>query len=109
LLRSRTIVTERPKRLRDLLWFPARVTTAQGFQQRELGEILIPALSPLTFRHPDAEVRLGRVTEWAADEQGNEQPYGLKMILIDGEEVPVLEIGRLEFQSAESADTAATA
>ena len=104
-----TIVTERPKRLRDLLWFPARVTTAQGFQQRELGEILIPALSPLTFRHPDAEVRLGRVTEWAADEQGNEQPYGLKMILIDGEEVPVLEIGRLEFQSAESADTAATA
>ena len=94
-----TITIEPPKRLRDLLWTPARVTTAPGFQQRELGEVLVPALSPLTFRHPEAEVRLGRLTEWCADEQGIEQPYGQKMLRIDGEEFPMLEIRRLELQS----------
>jgi type VI secretion system protein ImpE len=97
-----------PKRLRDLLWIPARVTTAPGFQQRELGEVLIPALSPLTFRHPEAEVRLGRVTEWCADEQGNEQPYGLKMLTIDGEELPFLEIRQLDIEPVQAAAPAAS-
>ena len=100
-----TIDIQPPKRLRDLLWVPARVTTAPGFQQRELGEVLIPALAPLTFRHADEAVRLGRVTEWCADEKGREQPYGLKMLNVDGEELPILEIRSLAIQ-AESAATA---
>ena len=100
-----TIAIQPPKRLRDLLWIPARVTTAPGFQQRELGEVLIPALSPLTFQHPEGEVRLGRLTEWCADEQGREHPYGLKMLSVNGEDFPILEIRRLEFQT-ESAATA---
>lgn len=93
-----TIRIEAPKRLRDLLWVPARVTTAPAFQQRELGEVLIPALCPLTFRHPEGEVRLGRMTEWCADDQGNEQPYGLKMLSVDGEDFPLLEIRELAIQ-----------
>ena len=72
-----TIVTERPERLRDLLWF-ARVTGA-GFQQRELGEILIPALSRSLSATPMLKCGWAR-SPVAADEQGNEQPYGLKMI-----------------------------
>ena len=100
-----SIEMQPPKRLRDMLWAPARVTTAPGFQQRELGEVLIPALSPLTFRHPDEAVRLGRVTEWCADEKGREQPYGLKMLTVDGEEIPILEIRSLVIQ-AEAAATA---
>lgn len=98
-----TITMEPPKRLRDLLWIPARVTTAPGFEQREMGELLIPALSPLTFKHPEAEVRLGRLTEWCADEQGSEYPYGLKMLSIDGEEFPILEIRKLELQPQQAA------
>ena len=33
-------------------------------QGLELGEVLLPAIAPLTWRHADPAVRLGRVTEW---------------------------------------------
>jgi type VI secretion system protein ImpE len=93
------IEMQAPKRFRDLLWIPARVTTSPQYQQRELGEVLLPALTPLTFQHPDAAVRLGRVTEWCVDEQGRERPYGQKMLLVDDEEIPILEVRRLEIQA----------
>ena len=41
-----------PKRLRDLLWAPAVVRTGPEFQGRELGEVLLPALAPLSWQHP---------------------------------------------------------
>ncbi|MBV9033512.1 MAG: tetratricopeptide repeat protein [Acidobacteriaceae bacterium] len=85
-----------PKRLRDLLWIPAKVTTGPTFHSRELGEIMIPAMAPLSWQHPDEEVQLGRVSEWCEDETGAVAPYGLKCILVDGEEVPVVEIRELE-------------
>lgn len=85
-----------PKRLRDLLWIPAKVTTGPAFRSRELGEIMIPAMAPLSWQHPDEEVRLGRVSEWCEDEAGEVAPYGLKCILVDGEEVPIVEIRELE-------------
>lgn len=100
-----SVEIQAPKRLRDLLWIPARVTTSAEFHQRELGEVLLPALTPLTFQHADGAVRLGRVTEWCVDEQGRERPYGQKMLLVDGEEMPILEVRRLEIQ----ADAAASA
>ena len=101
-----SVTIEPPKRLRDLLWIPARVTTAPEFQQRDLGEVLIPALSPLTSTHPDPAVRLGRASEWCADEAGEEHPYGLKMLAIDGEAFPILEIRRLEIQRKPAAGAA---
>jgi len=92
-----------PQRLRDLLWTPAFVKTGPGFDERDLGEVLLPSLCPLTWQHPDALVRLGRQTEWCADEQGREAPYGQKMLLVDGEEVPLLEIRQLEITQARTA------
>jgi type VI secretion system protein ImpE len=86
----------RPKRLRDLLWIPARVVTIPAFRSRDLSEIMIPAMAPLSWRHPDEEVRLGRVSEWCEDETGEVAPYGLKCILVDGEEVPIVEARELE-------------
>ena len=83
---------EPPKRLRDLLWIPAKLKTGPSFRSRELGEILVPAVSPLSSQHPDDEVRLGRVTEWCEDEAGEVAPFGQKDTVVDGEEVPVLEI-----------------
>ncbi|MBC8164496.1 MAG: tetratricopeptide repeat protein, partial [Bryobacteraceae bacterium] len=41
-----SIETETPKRLRDLLWIPALVQTGPEFQDRELGEVLIPVNYP---------------------------------------------------------------
>lgn len=81
-----------PRRLRDLLWIPAMVRTGPGFKGTELGEVLIPVLSPLSWRHADDEVRLGHATVWEETEDGEEIPAGQKMLLVDGEEIPLLEV-----------------
>lgn len=89
-----------PKRLRDLLWIPAKLRTGPAFKGTELGEVLIPVLSPLTWRHQDDEVRLGRATVWEEDEEGEEIPFGQKMFAVDGEEVPLLELRSLRIEPA---------
>jgi type VI secretion system protein ImpE len=91
-----SITIQPPKRLRDLIWTPALVHTADSFQGRDLGEVLVPVLSPDTWRHPDDEVRLGRATVWERQEDGTEVPFGQKMILVDGDEIPILELRSLE-------------
>lgn len=92
-----------PRRLRDLLWIPAVLRTGPAFKGQELGEVLIPALSPLTSQYPEDAVRLGRETVWEQDENGNEIPYGQKMLLVDGEEFPLLEVRELIVQPAAAA------
>jgi type VI secretion system protein ImpE len=86
-----------PQRLRDTLWTPALVQTAPSFRGMDLGEVLIPAIYPFSWKHPDEAVWLGRVTDWAADDEGNEYPSGQKIFLVDGEEVPFLEVRSLKF------------
>jgi type VI secretion system protein ImpE len=90
---------EPPQRLRDLIWIPAVVNTGEDFRALELGEILLPVLTPEAAAHPDAAVRLGRVTDWV-ERDGAEMPVGQKLFLVDGEEVPILEIRELEIQPA---------
>jgi type VI secretion system protein ImpE len=86
---------ESPKRLRDLLWAPALVRTAESFQGVELGEVLVPVIAPLTWQCADGPLRLGRVTQWDSDDDGVEAPVGQKLLLVDGEEFPLLEIREL--------------
>lgn len=83
-----------PRRLRDLLWSPAAVRTGPGFKDRELGEVLLPVISPLSWRHADDQVRLGRTTNWE-DVGGQATPFGQKTLLVDGEEFPLLEVRSL--------------
>jgi type VI secretion system protein ImpE len=90
-----SIRMEPPRQLRDLLWAPALLRTGPAFQGMELGEVLIPVLTPLAWHHPDADVRLGRVTEWEAREDGAEIPIGQKLFLVDDEEISLLEIREL--------------
>lgn len=97
----RHMVMQPPARLRDLLWIPAKLITGPALKDFELGEVMLPALAPLSYTHPDETVRLGRLTEWCADEAGNEAPYGLKTLLVDGEETPLLELRTLEVGEAE--------
>jgi len=85
-----------PKRLRDLLWAPAAVRTGAGFRDLELGEVLLPALTPLSSQHADGAVRLGRVTEWTELEDHREVPNGQKLWLVDGAEFPLLELRELD-------------
>lgn len=93
---------EAPKRLRDLRWSPARVATGPSVRDMELGEVLLPALTPGAWRHDDAEVRLGRATEWDELPDGTFAPVGQKVLRVDGEMVPLLEVRDLVFTSAAS-------
>jgi type VI secretion system protein ImpE len=92
------IEMQKPKRLRDLLWAPAIIHTGPAFQGNDLGEVLLPVLSPFSWKHADEAVRLGRKTVWEEDSGGGEIPFGQKMLLVDGEEVPLLEVRKLEFR-----------
>ena len=98
-----TIRMTPPKRLRDLLWAPAVLRTGPLFKGLDLGEVIIPVLTPLSAQDPDDAVRLGRVTEWRELEDGTPAPAGQKMLLVDGEEFPILEVRELDIAPAAAA------
>jgi type VI secretion system protein ImpE len=86
---------EAPTKLRDLLWARARVRTSPSFENSELGEVLVPVLTPESFSSPDASIRLGRVTDWMRLDSGMEVPVGQKLWIVDGEAFPILEVREL--------------
>jgi len=92
-----------PQRLRDTLWAPALVQAAPSFKGMDLGEVLIPAVYPFSWKQPDQQVWLGRVTECLENEEGGESPVGQKMLLVDCEEFPFLEVRSLKFSQPASA------
>ncbi len=94
-----------PQRLRDTLWSPALVQTAPSFKGMDLGEVLIPAIYPFSWKQPDGHVWLGHITEWLGNEEGEESPVGQKMFLVDGEEFPFLEVRSLTFSHPADAPT----
>ena len=102
-----SVETEAPKRLRDLLWMPAVLHTTADFRLQDLGEVLIPVLAPLSWKHPDDQVRLGRTTVWEEDPKYGEVPLGQKLLRCGDEEEPILELRKLIFQRA--GETAASA
>jgi protein involved in temperature-dependent protein secretion len=55
----------------------------------------MPVLSPGAWRSPNDEVRLGRVTEVDDLADGRAVPVGQKLWLVDGQELPLLEIREL--------------
>jgi type VI secretion system protein ImpE len=101
LIHVSSVQMEAPKRLRDLMWPAALVRTGPDFKDVELGQVMIPAISPFSFRHSDDSVRLGRSTVWEKTGDGDPLPYGQKMLLVDGEDFPLLEVRTLEITAAE--------
>ena len=101
-----TVQMRAPQRLRDILWVTALVKTGPAFKGQELGEVLIPGLSPFSFKHPDGEVRLGRATVWDQSDPENPVPFGQKTLLVDGEDIPLLEVRELEIAASEPSDPA---
>jgi len=65
--------------------------------------VLLPVLSPLSWKHSDNQVRLGHATDWQDDGAGNVVPVGQKMFATDEDEVSILEIRKLEFAAAQAA------
>jgi len=79
------------------------VRVGPALKSTELGEVLLPVLSPFAWQHPDDAVRLGRMTVWEEDESGEAVPVGQKMLLVDGEEFPLLDVRQLEFNLPQAA------
>jgi type VI secretion system protein ImpE len=93
-----------PKRLRDLLWLPAKVRTSDKYEERELGEVLLPVLTPFAGQHTDPAVRLGRATVWEETDDGEAVPVGQKILLADDdEEWPILELRSIQIAIAQTA------
>jgi type VI secretion system protein ImpE len=88
-----------PKMLRDLLWIPALVRLGPGMQGKDLGHVLLPVLTPFASQHADETVRLGRQTVWI-EEDSEAVPCGQKLLLVDGEEHPLLEVREIHFGSS---------
>lgn len=97
-----SIRMQAPHRVRDLQWSPAIVRTSPDFAVQDLGEVLLPALYPFSHTHADDVVRLGRATAWEETSDGAEIPFGQKLLLVDGEEVPFLELRELEVHVAKA-------
>jgi type VI secretion system protein ImpE len=93
---------EEPKRLRDLMWAPASVKAGPGIKDFEFGEVIIPCISPLSWRHADWQVRLGHEVAWEMQGDDTEIPLGPKMLQVDDDLVSILEVRELIIAPAES-------
>lgn len=105
----RKVEIEAPVNLRDLMWAQARLEITPDFRLQELGEVLIPAICPLSSCHSEETVQLGRETAWEEDSAYGALPFGAKMMLVDGADVPLLNIRSLEWplEPKESDDASA--
>jgi type VI secretion system protein ImpE len=91
---------EAPRRLRDTLWPVAEVTGGPALKSQDFGQVLLPALYPLSWRSERESVKLGRETDWGGPD--GEVPFGQKLLVLDGETVvPLLEVRTLEFDAGE--------
>ena len=98
-----SVTSEAPAQLRDLKWLPARITTGPQVRDLELGEVLLPALTPDAHRDEEDPVRLGRATAWIALPDGRHAPIGRKILLVDDREVPLTEVRELFLHALPSA------
>jgi type VI secretion system protein ImpE len=90
----RKVAIEPPKKLRDLLWIPARIEAKDG----TVGEVFLFALYPGSHRHAEEAVRLGRKTEWKDAGGDLYVGAGQRLFLVDEDDRPILEARTLEFE-----------
>ncbi len=100
---------EPPATLRDLMWARARIQASPAFRLQDLGEILLPVISPLSYQSSDDAVRLGRMSVWEDESSGGERLVGQKLLLVDGVEIPMLEFRSIEWATVAPAGESADA
>lgn len=82
-----------PERPRDLLWSACQVTLNDGTMQRGY----TPVLYPGSHEHENEQVKLGRMTDWATDDESPVRGVGQRMLLIGEEARAVLDVRMVEF------------
>jgi type VI secretion system protein ImpE len=81
---------------RDLLWRPARLAVRDG----PAGDVYLPAIYVSDASHAPGDedaLRLGRRTEWREAPGAPVRGIGQRSFLVDEDDVPIHELGRLEF------------
>jgi len=91
----RSVQVSKPEKLRDLLWISAEIQVVDESPR----PCFLPVLYPGTAKATDEELRLGRRTDWAILHDQLVIGTGQKVFLVDDQEVSLLELGRIEFQS----------
>lgn len=94
-----SLTIQPPARLRDLHWSPAQLRTGPSIRDMDLGEVLLPALSPAAWRLPDDDLRLGRAADWDELPTGDFAPIGQKLLRVDDRLVPLLDVRELVVDS----------
>ncbi len=87
------IEIKKPAYLRDLIWIGAKIEARTG----DLGEVFLPVLYARSHEHANEAVKLGRMTDWIDVGEKLVRGAGQRLFLIDGEEIPVLEINEIAF------------
>jgi type VI secretion system protein ImpE len=82
-----------PRFPRDLLWVPARLQMTAN-----AGDVFLPALYPGSHEQSDEAVKLGRATDWKAEQGGPVLGVGLRQFLVDDDAVSILEIRTLQIE-----------
>ncbi len=100
--RMRAIQVEKPEDLRDLVWMPAHFVWTNGGES--VG--LIPTRYPGSETSADAEIRLGRRTEWV--DQGGETFAGLgqRMLFTDNRDYSLMDIRTIALAPGRDEDAA---
>ena len=93
-----------PTKLRELMWAQARLQVAD----QPVGDVFIPALYVDSYQHPREVVRLGRATEWEALHDRMVVGAGQRVFLVDGEEVPLFDLGEVTFAASGVAEGTAS-
>ena len=93
-----SVELQAPTKLRDLLWAPAILHTTKDFRLQDLGEVLLPALAPGSWKHSDDAVKLGRTTVWVEDGKNGTVPVGQKFYVADDRDIALLEVRDLQFE-----------
>jgi type VI secretion system protein ImpE len=86
-----------PERPKDLLWRRAHMVVREGPD----GEVFVPSLYAQTHSHEDAQLRLGRRTEWIEKEGTPVRGVGQRMFLIGDEAKTILQLKEITFEKAE--------
>jgi type VI secretion system protein ImpE len=77
---------------RDQIWRAADIIVRDGPQ----GEVFIPVLYPNRAGAADEKIRLGRATDWIDLDQGIALGSGQRMLLVDDDALPVMQLASVE-------------
>jgi len=88
----RRIEFDPPKKLRDLVWMPARIQAAD----QTTGEVYVPTLYAGSSEHADERVRLARMTDWKPVGEDAYVGSGPRVFLADDQELSLLETRTVE-------------